>query len=445
MNMLRCACSSFVLPLALMAAVTPAAAQNPRPERPFRGLFGNGTLDLEQSLVANGSVGGGWDNNIVADALFGSRPRAGNLSSGAGGGVGQASGSLNYSARLNSLSLDASGGTTVHYYPSLGSDFLRRYSGGAGASVQVTRYLSANMSVTYTPFNLNSLFPGARAADLNTSLPDADFASSLEHYFSYSAGAGYSRQLSRRTSISADYAYRMRDESSFAPQYTSHGAGGGLTFAVTRGLGLRVGYRYMEADFGGAVRQFRNHNIDVGLDYNRTLSFSRRTMLAFSTGTSAVSKPDDAGAQTRFRATGRAELTHEMGRSWEASVEYARSIHLDERWLDVVTSDGITAGLEGLVSRRIQFQTTARASTGRAGSSVDEGGFDTYYGNASLGYALNRHTNLSLTYAYYRHRFDRGVALPADFVNQFNRHSVRASVSVWAPLFQRTRRANATR
>jgi hypothetical protein len=428
-----------------MAAVTPAAAQNPRPERPFRGLFGSGTLDLEQSLVANGSVGGGWDNNVVADALFGGRPRAGTPSTNADGAVGQASGSLNYSARLSSLTLDASGGTTVHYYPSLGSEFMRRYFGNAGASARVTRYLSANLTVSYMPYSLNSLYPIASAIGASAALPDADFASSLEHYFSYSAGAVYSRQLSRRTSLSADYSYRMRDSSSFAPQYTSHAAGGGLRFDVGRGLGLRTGYRYVEADYGGtSLQKFRNHHIDVGVDYNRALSFSRRTTLSFSTGTSAISRPEETGLNTRFRATGRAQLVHEMGRSWNASAGYARGVYLDERWLDVVTSDSVTASLAGLLTRRIQFQSGASASTGRTGSS-NEGGFNSYYGNASLGYALNRHVNLGLTYAYYSHRFASGVALPSDFVNRFNRHSVRASVSVWAPLFQRTRRSNATR
>jgi hypothetical protein len=62
------------------------------------------------------------------------------------------------------------------------------------------------------------------------------------------------------------------------------------------------------------------------------------------------------------------------------------------------------------------------------------------YGNASLGYALSRKVNLALTYGYYRHRFDRGVVLPSDFSSTFNRHSLRATVSVWAPLFQRARR-----
>ena len=57
---------------ALFAASTPAAAQAPRPERPYRGLFGGGVGDVEQSLIWNGSTGGGYDDNVLAqDGLGG--------------------------------------------------------------------------------------------------------------------------------------------------------------------------------------------------------------------------------------------------------------------------------------------------------------------------------------------------------------------------------------
>jgi hypothetical protein len=89
----------------------------------------------------------------------------------------------------------------------------------------------------------------------------------------------------------------------------------------------------------------------------------------------------------------------------------------------------------------MNFGASARASLGNVGFvSTDDNGFESYYGDASLGYALGRHVSLGVSYAYYRHRFDRDVVIPLDFSNSFNRHSVRVSVSVWAPLVQRARR-----
>jgi hypothetical protein len=59
----------FVLMLATALADVPAYAQAPRPERPYRGLFGSNTANLDQQLAASASVGGGYDDNLLADAL----------------------------------------------------------------------------------------------------------------------------------------------------------------------------------------------------------------------------------------------------------------------------------------------------------------------------------------------------------------------------------------
>lgn len=97
---------SFALGFLVLAAV-PAHAQLPRPERPYRGLFGGGTGNWEQSLVANASIGGGWDDNLVADAR-GDRPaRPNDLNTSARGGLGQFSGALAYSLSRSRLSVSA--------------------------------------------------------------------------------------------------------------------------------------------------------------------------------------------------------------------------------------------------------------------------------------------------------------------------------------------------
>ena len=426
-----------VLAAAVLAA--PGASAQGRPERPFRGLFGSGAGPADHSLVANGSIGGGWDNNVVLD-LFGSRNRISNLNTASRGGVGHASGSLSYGLNLTAVSVNASGGTSVHFYPTLASRFVRRYFGSAGASVQVSRYITAQGSVAYTPFSLSSLLPYYRGELEDVALPDVDFASSIEHYRAYSAGAAYQRQLSRRTRINADYSFRTRDGSFAARDYHSHRVGGGLTHELGRDLNFNAGYRYGTSDRALDDRSLQTHNINVGIDYNRSLSFSRRTTLSFSTGTAAVTRPLEDDTRTRFSVIGDVQLTHEIGRTWNATAGYARNVRFDEDWPDFVSSDSLSASLAGLLSQRLQFQSSVRGSTGKVGLSSQEGGFRGYYANAGLAYALGRQVGVSLTYAYYRHRFARGVELPADFANHYNRHSVRASLNLWAPLFARARR-----
>jgi hypothetical protein len=53
--------------------------------------------------------------------------------------------------------------------------------------------------------------------------------------------------------------------------------------------------------------------------------------------------------------------------------------------------------------------------------------------------------NLGITYSYYQQRFDEGAQLAVGLPASAERHSVRATVGLWAPLFQRTRRNNASR
>lgn len=434
----------FLALMTLPTCAVPAAAQG-RLERPYRGLFQSGIQNPDQSLTVNGSAGAGFDTNVIADALYGddSQP-VGHPNSNSSGGVAEGSAGINYALRQDKLSLSGSGMTTLHYYPTLGSKAVHRYYANAAASVDFARYLSANGAVQYAPYNLSSLYPFvSTAAPAQPPLSNIDFASSLEHYFTYTGGLGYSQRLSRKTTIGADYTFQRRDGSAFTTDYFQHEAGGALTYEVGRGLNVRGGYGYTEADYGAPGRKFHSHSIDAGVDYNRALSFSRRTMLSFGTGSSATSNPAIPG-NTVFFVTGHAQLTHEMGRTWQASAAYGRDVHFDAAWGDVVMSDGITAGLNGLLSRRVSLGVQARASVGTIGFARTDD-YDATYADAYLGYTVQRHISVSVSYAYYRHRFDAGATLPSDFVNQFDRHSVRASVSLWAPLIQRARRTNAAR
>src|SRR5687767_4116351 len=96
--------------LVLACGAAPVLAQG-RAERPYRGLFAGGIQDPQQTLTATGSLGGGFDNNVVADAFFGDQGvgRVGDLNSNVKGGVGQASGGLNYGLFTSALTVSASG------------------------------------------------------------------------------------------------------------------------------------------------------------------------------------------------------------------------------------------------------------------------------------------------------------------------------------------------
>src|SRR5690606_25195834 len=108
-------------------------------------------------------------------------------------------------------------------------------------------------------------------------------------------------------------------------------------------------------------------------------------------------------------------------------------------------SDALTGGLGGLITRRIQFTSIVHGAIGNIGAARSAPGFDSVHGSATLSVALSRFMSAGVVYSYYHHRFDERVALPLGALSSMDRQSVRASISVWAPLFQRLRSGDASR
>jgi hypothetical protein len=207
-------------------------------------------------------------------------------------------------------------------------------------------------------------------------------------------------------------------------------------------MGYHLGYGYSTADYllisSGTRRGI--HHIDAGVDYSRALSISRRTTFAFSTGSAILTGDtrfavNDAGEQKAFyRFTGDASLRHEMGRTWDASVAYRRSVDWRETFNQPLLSDSVTAEVGGFVSRRIRFSSSADYTLGSVGFVGTNNGYDSASAAAGLEYALSRRFALFGRYVYYRYHFDSGVALSPLFAPALNRQSVRLGLKASVPL-----------
>ena len=428
---------SPILVVSMLAWASAADAQW-RSERPYRGLFANGVDNSEQLLAASASVGAGWDDSLMADAL-GRSFTASDFTRQFKGGLGTGSAALSYSLNRGAVALGASAGSTLRYYPSISNSFVRREYAGAGASAVLGAGFTVRGAASYQPFSVRSMYPELfELGPADVATIDEDFPASLEHYFGYSAGGGYSSQLTQRDSFSASYGYSAREATSGVGRFAHHNAGAGLDHNLTQGLSVRLGYRYSQALYGVRSQRPAGHMIDAGLRYNRALSFSRSTTLSFGTGTTAVktSRSDSL----RYRATGSARINHELGRTWHASASYNRGMQFIDTWPEPLFSDAATAGVGGLLNRRTQVGVMARAMRGRSVLRSDGGQVESYGAGASLTVALTRHVNTGLTYSYYHHQFADAMVLAPGFPNDFERRSLRAFVSVWVPLFQRTRR-----
>jgi hypothetical protein len=438
-------CSSVFALMALLA-VPASAQQAARPERPYRGLFASGDTTREQQLSLNASLGGGYDDNIVADALQHTN-RGGPNSAGPDGFLGNAGLGLTYSLNLERLKLDASGHGGVRYYPSLESSGSNQYvsseSGQIAGSLRLTdgTSLSASATTTHRPQNLESLLSPLTALRVDAETNDLDLPTTFDYYRRYGGSAELRQQLSRQLTFHANYGQRW-SETPDGPGFTSKRAGAGLMAGVGRGLALRAGYQYSEGGYlHSDGRRVENHNIDAGIDYSRALSFSRRTTLSFSTGSSVV----EHEGHRRYRATGAANLAHEIGRTWTASLAYFRGVRILETWDAPLFSDVMTASLGGLINRRIQVASSAGGSMRQLGLDRSHRGFTSYWGATNISIALNRHLNFGVNYLYTQHRFDTDVPLPTLWPQRGERQRVTAHIGVWMPLLSQTRRADVTR
>jgi hypothetical protein len=423
--------ATVALGLTLLAC-GPASAQF-RPERPYRGIFANGVDGAGQSLTAQATISGGYDDNILADATR----RNTAIRDAKGGGLGQFSGGLSYALSGDRASLNAGAGTSIRYYPSLPNDYYKTYNGSLGGQVILLRkpQWTAHAQASYRPFSFLSLTPqdedivdptiGASAP------PEVDFVPVATQYFYYSAGSNLSQRLSRRTTLDLNYGYSTADR--LDRHFWRQGAGATVRYQMTKDLSFRTGYKYTEAHYGD--RTTHVHRPDVGLDFLHALSLTRRTTFSFGVGTEATVIND----QTRIRATGNANIAHEMGRTWTLAGSYRRGTYYTETLPEPVFGDAASASLTGLITRRLQFQAAATASLGSVGSGARRK-YDIYRGTVSLSTALTRFMNMGLDYAYFEYSFNEDIVLDAGVPRDINRQSIRAHLTLWAPLMNRARR-----
>jgi hypothetical protein len=426
----------------LVLSAAPARAQTPRPERPYRGLFGSGVGEADQSLVASATLTAGWDDNLLAAARGDSSITTG-PAAGPSGTLGTAKGTLTYRYQRPTIGVSASGSTAYRYFPSLNNEFVR----ASQASISVTKaprpstLFSGSASAAHQPYTLGSLFPTETGLEQASSdIFDLDTYISTEPRMAYAASLTASEQLSRRTLLSGGYTYRRTQKPGDSTDYAYQSVGARLSHALGTGLSAYGGYGYA---LGRSLETERHafHRIDAGLNYNKALSFTRRTTLMFGTG-SGVTERD---FEFQFHLLGKVSLTHEMGRTWATWVAYGRNIVYHETWREPGLGNAVVFGVGGSLSRRVDFKATGRVAFGTVGVQTNAPEFDHYYGTATINYAMTRYIQAHATYGYYQHRYDDDVPLAAVVPRSLERNSIRVGINLKAPLFERSRRADATR
>lgn len=422
--------------------------------RPYRGLFGSGpeNPDRTESLVLNASIFGGYDNNLTAGTT-GVAPIDPRFQ-GSGYRVGM-SANLSYSKQWERASFGAIGGSAFSYYPDVQEPFVAQdttlgsYNGGVGFSAPLGERttLRASQTAGYSPAYTLGVFPAlpGGVGDVTLTPPGFDRAIYTQEGYRFDTTAMVTRNLSSRSTMEVFYERHTSDYKRQSFDLREQRVGGRVTHQLSKGLALRLGYAYREGDYAfvETSEPVRSHEIDAGVNYNRAFSFSRRTTLTFATGSAIVVIGDPGqssgvayGSGTHYELLVNAALNHEIARTWNARVAYYRGVQYVEGFTQPLLSDSVTAGVGGLLSRRVSASVITEYSNGAVGYTIAGNGYDTYSGVAGLQVAISRSLAAFAQYIFQHYEFGSGVVLPPGFASLLDRHGPRVGLNVSVPLIQ---------
>ena len=351
-----------------------ASAQVNGSTRPYRALFGGSTADpdVHHNLELTLSVLGAYDDNVFG-ADSGEPGLAGSPYQESGFYSGYL-GAATYGWRARRIQIGANVSTEARYYAERAQFIGVSHAAGFGVAAELGRRtnLLVNQSFSVSPAYLYGVFPELGPVAVGDVIGVGEPISGRQvHVFNSSASLNHG--FTSRASVELIAELRYSDfEYAAGPvkSLRSYGVGGRYRHGLTRNAALRLGYVYREGAYGVTAdrRPSALHDIDAGLDYRRALSFSRRTTLNFGMGSTLSSAPVVAGSasdqtsgpELQYRLVGDVSLTHEMGRTWRASLAYNRGVGYSEAFVQPVYSDGVNAVVTGFFNRRTDFSANRR-------------------------------------------------------------------------------------
>jgi hypothetical protein len=441
---LPCGARCLALACSMLGLAAPVTAQNTSPggiappsrsERPYRGLFGSGVGTTAQSLTFEGSLGGGFVENPLVEQRGAALPQGAAVASRGTSGVG--SGTLTYTMDRTRFGLNATHLSLVDYYPGLDQhSMLPRHiiSGVAYFMPAASTRISFIQSFKNLPeFSFSDLFD----SEIQQALPvRQDIRLAVDRYRRFGSGVEVSHRLSKRSRIEGDLNYAHGKVAS--REWIILKGSGTFTHNINKGIALFVGYEeggQRDKTLGVQRPHERQPRIKGGVDYNRALSFSRRTTVSFSTGLAGTQ--DRQLNQTDYHLVGSAHINREFGQTWTAGLSYNRNVRQIEPLGEPVFGDSIAFIVQGSFSQRVQFQSYLGGSNGHFGSTGN--GYQSRFGSVQISMALTRLVALGTDYVYSSHSVS-GETSPLESLGAMKTQSLRTYLQVWVPLLTRTKR-----
>lgn len=412
----------------LAGEAQPAAGQPADTRRPRDGIFDTGANDAAErgSLVLEASGYGGHDDDVIA------QESTGNPQFGVPGEFVGARAALDYTRIGQRTSFALGADSTLRYLNIPQRDTVGDGMVRASLTAHVSRkwLIRTDGEVGYTSFYRFAPVAGLAIADASTAA-GADLAIGRDPAFTTGTLASISRTLGRRSSLSFEYSGRSTSLTDSTQRFVDYGGGATYEHPIGRNLTLHTGYAYRIADYRliGGAEQTVMHDIDAGVRYEGRPSFSRRTRLAFSTGSAVIRRAPGVVDSTYVQLIGTATAVHEIGRTWTVHAGYDRGAQFVHVIAGVFSAHSASLGAAGELGRRFNLSMDASYSTGLLTFQLFEDPLTTYHAEARLRTAVSQTVAFDLSYLYYRYAFD-GQGQPAALNRNVRRNAVTAGFTV---------------
>lgn len=418
-------------------AQPPQAPPAPQPQQPGR-QGGQLTRPGSPGVYVTGNVYGGYDAPIFVDDDFSAvQPTSQAF---AGGDV-----SLDYSRPGRRVSMSAVLSASNRYYPDFTPSTAPSYGGSLTFnSMNRGRWQwSLAQYAQYSPLSAATLFAGPGGNQSNfvgttALISSANLQISAVRQVDVNTSGTLSYSMSRRTHVSFTVGGGTQYQiDSTVPQATHYDARVRVSRDLTRGLSAYLGYgtTALRVPAQGATPSstLRIDGYDFGLDFSRPFQLSRDTTFGLQTGLAKVPEPGQSG----YQFIGNVWLNHRVTGSWSAQLAVNRDARFVQAYRNPVVISGVSATIDGQLTRRLGSSVALNYSSGRIASSPTNIDFDTSSASARLRYDLFRSAGVFVEYNLFRSAFDAGTTLPGFPTGGFGRHGVRAGLALGVSPFNR--------
>lgn len=345
-----------------------------------------------------------------------------------------------HQGRRSTFGID--GGLTSRYYSSLATVSLMNAFGGIHWSTGVGSRgrLTLGQRVTYSPYQSYGVRPVEipDAPDEPFEPPTDQRVLRLETY-GYDTRFGYEHQLGRHSYLVLDYDFHYvditpRTPGDVASDLISHRPGIRFRRELGRYASFNLGYGLLRAEYTGADQDaVMAQDVAAGIGYSRPLSFSRRTRVGFSAGSTIVAEDS-----TRVHLIGSAFLSHALSRTWNAVLAYHRGMDVREGYTApfFFFSDAITGSLGGRLAGPVTVHGRASFANGRFALDSLQNRSDSFLAFVALQVPITTMVGALVQGHYNDYAFQRRLGLLSGVPLETSSYGVRVGLNLWLPVLR---------